>query len=88
MTTIDRGIGAEGLYGLPSAAEVSAWANELFPDLAGANSTTAGGGSTVPQPEDALQAAGTSPVQSGQGYAEGAIPTGAQNAVPGASVPT
>ena len=88
MTTIDRGFGAEGLYGLPSAAEVSAWANELFPDLAGAGSTnTAGAGSAVPQPEDALQAAGTSPVQSGQGYTEGLIPNEVHNAIPGASVP-
>ena len=88
MTTIDRGFGAEGLYGLPSAAEVSAWANELFPDLAGISSNAAGAGSAVPQPEDALQAAGTSPAQSGQGYAEGLVPTEAQNAIPGEGVPT
>ena len=88
MTTIDRGFGAEGLYGLPSAAEVSAWANELFPDLAGISSNAAGAGSAVPQPEDALQAAGTSPAQSGQGYAEGLVPTEAQNVIPGAGVPT
>ncbi len=70
MTTIDRGYGAESLYGLPSAAEVSAWANELFPDLAGASDASAVTESAVPQPEEAAQVAGTSPVQSVQGYGD------------------
>lgn len=70
MTTIDRGFGAEGLYGLPSAAEVSAWANELFQDLSGSSDMAQVTGTAVPQPEEAVQAAGTSPVQSVHGYGD------------------